>query len=213
MATLLYVKSSILGEAGNSTQISNSILEAWKAANPDGQVVVRDLNKPLPRLDMRQLGALMTPADMRSDKQKDIVAIADEVIAEVKNADAILFGLPMYNFNVPSQVKDWFDLLARAGVTFRYTENGSEGLIGDRPVLVVAARGGIYVGTPNDHQEPYVRMFLSFIGINDVRFIHVEGVNLGTEPKEKALNEARARTAEAVAFLSGEVPLAIAAGE
>ena len=77
MATLLYVKSSILGEAGNSTQISNSILEAWKAANPDGQVVVRDLSKPLPRLDMRLLGALMTPADMRSDKQKETAAIAE----------------------------------------------------------------------------------------------------------------------------------------
>jgi len=120
-----------------------------------------------------------------------MVAESDALIAELKEAELVVIGLPMYNFGVPTQFKSWIDNIARAGVTFRYTETGPEGLIANKPVIVFAARGGLYANTPQDHQEPFVRQFFSFIGVNDVRFVYAEGVNMGDEAKAKALAHAR----------------------
>ncbi|PKM22935.1 MAG: FMN-dependent NADH-azoreductase [Gammaproteobacteria bacterium HGW-Gammaproteobacteria-14] len=192
MATLLSISSSIFGDQGNTSQLAGEFVARWQAQNPQGSVVHRDVgSNPLPHLDSSRVGAFFTPAEQRSAEQQAVVAQSDALIAELNNADAIVIGLPMYNFGVPSQFKAWIDHVARAGVTFKYTDTGPVGLLADKPVIVFAARGGLYANTPNDHQEPFMRQFLGFIGLNDVRFVYAEGVNMGDEPKAKALAGAR----------------------
>lgn len=194
MASLLYISSSIFGDNGNSSQLAAEFIQRWQAQNPQGQVVERNLTAtPLPHLDGARVGAFFTPADQRTAEQQAIVAESDGLIAELRDADVVVIGLPMYNFGVPSQFKAWVDNIARAGITFKYTESGPVGLLDNKPVLVFAARGGIYANTTNDHQEPFVRQFLGFIGLTDVQFVFAEGVNMGDEAKHKALQGARAQ--------------------
>jgi FMN-dependent NADH-azoreductase len=193
MPTLLHVKSSILGEASQSDALCQHYIERWQTANPGAQVVVRDLvAQPLDHLTAAEPGAWMTDPAARTAEQQALVAQSDALIEEVRQADSILLGLPMYNFGVPSQLKAWFDRLARAGVTFRYTESGPEGLLADRPVLIVAARGGRYHTTGQDYQMPYVKQFFGFLGLRSVRAIYAEGLNLGDAARQEALGAARA---------------------
>jgi len=192
MKTLLWIKSSIFGDNGVSAHAAASYVSRWQESHPEGRVVVRDVGtEPLPHFDMTRIGAIMTPADQRSPEQQKIADGADALIAELRDADVLVLGLPMYNFSLPSQLKAYFDHVARAGVTFRYTANGPEGLLPDRPTYVFAARGGMYQGTPLDTQTPLVKAFLGFIGIRDVQFVYIEGVNLSPEQKATALEAAR----------------------
>jgi len=191
MAKLLYVKSSVFGDGGQSSQLAEKFIAGWKAKNAGGEVIVRDLNVDVPPyLDGQVVGALFTPEDQRNEEQKAVVAYADQLLAEVKEADEILFTAPMYNFALPSQTKTYLDYLCRAGVTFKYTETGSVGLLDDKPVFVITTRGGIYKGTEADLQTPYLKMLFGFIGINDLRMIHAEGLALGDEAKEAGLKAA-----------------------
>ena len=119
-----------------------------------------------------------------------MVDFSDALIEELRNADTVVLGLPMYNFGIPSQLKAYFDHIARAGVTFRYTENGPVGLLTGKKVYVIATRGGKYAGTPRDSQTAYVRDFLAFIGITDVEFVYAEGLNMGADSKDAALANA-----------------------
>lgn len=121
------------------------------------------------------------------------------MIDELKQAEVIVIGLPMYNFGIPSTLKAYFDQIARAGVTFRYTENGPEGLLTGKKAYIFATRGGLYAGTPLDSQTGYVRNFLGFLGITDVEFIYAEGLNMGDLNKEAALAEAQQQIAKLVA--------------
>ncbi|MDF1780701.1 MAG: NAD(P)H-dependent oxidoreductase [Alcanivoracaceae bacterium] len=191
MATLLQVKSSIFGDNGNSSQLANDFIRAWQQANPNGRVVVRDVTaEPVPHLTAEHAGAFFTPEADRTEAQREIIAYSDKLVSEVRDADVIVLGVPMYNFAVPSQLKSWMDQIARAGVTFKYTETGPVGLIDNKPALVFATRGGLYAETPNDNQAPYLKQFLGFIGIKDVTFIYAEGVNMGDEKKQAALADA-----------------------
>jgi len=193
MKTLLQINSSLFSEGGNSSQLSQQFVKRWQAQNPGGRVIVRDLAAhPLPYLDATRVGAFFTPADARTPEQKAIIAESDALIDELKSADVLVLGLPMYNFGVPAQLKSYFDHIARAGVTFRYTATGPEGLLPNIKTQVFAARGGLYVGTPNDSQTPYVRSFLGFLGIRDVEFVYAEGLNMGPEPKAASLAKAGA---------------------
>ena len=154
-------------------------------------MVSRDLAaEPVPHLDASRFGAFLASPESRDEDQKQIVDYSDTLINEIIAADIIVMGVPMYNFGIPSALKAYFDHIARAGITFRYTENGPVGLLEDRPVYVLAARGGIYAGTPNDSQTPYIRSFLGFIGLKDVHFVYAEGLNLGNDQKERALDRA-----------------------
>lgn len=192
MATLLYISSSIFGNDGNSSQLAREFIQRWQATNPRVQVVERNLTaSPLPHLNDERFGAFLTPADQRSAEQQALVAESDALVAELRDADIVVLGLPMYNFGVPSQFKAWMDNIARAGITFKYTETGPVGLLDTKPVLVFAARGGMYANTPNDHQEPFVRQFLGFIGLTDVHFVFAEGMNMGDDVKAEALQSAR----------------------
>ena len=188
---ILQINSSARSAGANSTRLADSITARLKAANPAAVLELRDLAaNPHPVLDEAALGALFTPADQRTPEQAARVALDDALITQVQAADAIVLGVPMYNFGVPVQLKTWIDAIARAGVTFRYTANGPEGLITGKKAYILAARGGIYAGTPKDSQTAYVRDFLGFIGITDVEFIYAEGLNMGDESKNAALAKA-----------------------
>src|SRR5690606_38375040 len=137
MKTLLLIRSSILLGDGQSNQLADRYAAAWQAAHPDGRIVVRDLAKnPLPHLDLARVGAFSTPPERRTPEQQALVAQSDALIAELQGADVVALGLPLYNFGIPSTLKAYFDHIARAGITFRYTPNAPEGLVKGQQVIV-----------------------------------------------------------------------------
>jgi len=191
MNTLLKINSSLFSANGQSSQLTERFAAAWQASHPGSRVVERDLAaNPVPHLDGARFMAFLAKPEERSAEQQAVVDFSDALIAELRAADAVVIGLPMYNFGIPSQLKAYFDHIARAGVTFRYTANGPEGLITGKKVYVLATRGGVYAGTPQDSQTAYVRDFLGFIGITDLEFIYAEGLNMGDESKNAALAQA-----------------------
>jgi FMN-dependent NADH-azoreductase len=198
MTTILQINSAARSQGANSTLLVNELTEKLQQSNPGARVVVRNLQaEPLPHLDDAVLGAFFTPADQRTAEQAAIAARSDALIAELQAADIVVIGAPMYNFGVSSQLKTYFDFIARAGVTFQYTANGPEGLVKGKKVYVVSARGGKYLGTPGDSQTPYLRTFLGFLGMTDVNFIYAEGLNMGADAAQAALAAAREAIAAA----------------
>jgi len=190
---ILQVNASARSEGGNSTRLANAITAHLKSHHPDAQVEVHDLAKnPLPLLDEAGVTALFTPADRRTAEQVARIALDEATIARVQAADVIVMGVPMYNFGVSVQLKSFIDSIARAGVTFRYTASGPEGLITGKRVYVACARGGIYRDTPADSQTAYLKQVLGFLGMTNVEFIYAEGMNLGPESAEKAFATAKA---------------------
>ena len=192
MTTLLQINASINTGNGQSSQLAKQFVAAFQKRNPEARLVVRDVAaaEPVPHLDGERFGAFITQADQRSSAQQAVVAYSDTLINELKQADLIVLGLPMYNFGVPSQLKAYFDHIARAGVTFKYTDKGPVGLLTGKKVVVFAARGGVYAGTPMDTQTSYVRDFLRFIGITEVEFIYAEGLALGPQTRDTNLAKA-----------------------
>ena len=192
MTTLLQINASINNGNGQSSQLARQFVAAFQKRNPEAPLIVRDVAAavPVPHLDAERFGAFITPADQRSITQHAVVAYSDTLIAELKQAEVIVLGLPMYNFGVPSQLKAYFDHIARAGVTFKYTDQGPVGLLTGKKVYVFAARGGVYAGTPMDTQTSYVRDFLRFIGMTEVEFIYAEGLALGPQSREANLANA-----------------------
>lgn len=191
MKNILVITASMFGQVGQSSQLVNRTLEQLHQRYGETRISHRDLAaEPVPHLDAERFGAFLTDAGERNGDQQQVVDYSDSLIQEIQDADIIVMGVPMYNFGIPSALKAYFDHIARAGVTFRYTANGPEGLLADRPVYILAARGGIYAGTPNDSQTPYIRSFLGFLGLKDVHFIYAEGLNMGEEQKENALQKA-----------------------
>jgi FMN-dependent NADH-azoreductase len=156
-------------------------------------VIKRDLaGEPVPHLTAERFGAFITKPEERSAAQQAVAAYSDALIDELKRADVIVLGLPMYNFGLPSMLKAYFDHIARAGVTFRYTEKGPVGLLTGKKAYIFAARGGLYQGTPLDTQTGYVRDFLRFLGIADVEFVYAEGLAISPESKGKSVAAAEA---------------------
>jgi len=191
MSTLLQINSSLFSDHGNSSALSNEFVQNWLAKHPDGKVIVRDLAKnPVAHLDATTVQAFFTPAENRSAEQQALVNYSDALISELVNADAVVIGVPLYNFGVPSTLKAYFDQLARAGVTFRYTETGPIGLLTDKPVHIIAARGGFHAGQASDTQTGFLNTFLNFLGINSINYIYAEGLSIG-DAKEKSLTHAR----------------------
>lgn len=194
MNTLLHLQASLFSNDGASSTLARQFVAQWRAAHPAGLVIERDLARdPVPHLDAERFGAFVAPAAERTPAQQAIVACSDRLIDELQRADTIALGLPLYNFGVPSTLKAYFDHVARAGVTFRYTEQGSVGLLTGRQAYVFAARGGIYQGA--DLQPQYVRNFLGFLGIETVRFVFAEGLALGDDSKRRSLERASAEVA------------------
>lgn len=201
MTTLLQINASINNDHGQSSQLANQFVAAFRKRYPEATIVTRDVAaaEPVPHLDAERFGAFIAQPDDRSTAQHAVVAYSDALINELKQADVIVFGLPMYNFGVPSQLKAYFDHIARAGVTFKYSDKGPVGMLTDKKVYVFAARGGIYAGTPMDTQTSYVRDFLRFIGMSDVEFIYAEGLAMSSQSKETGLAKAAAEIARLAA--------------
>lgn len=200
MKTLLEIRSSLLSDNSQSTRLADAFVAAWRAQNPDGEVIVRDVaHEPVPHLDALRFGAFTTNAADRTAEQQAIVAYSDALIGELKQADVIVLALPMYNFGVPSTLKAYFDHLARAGETFRYTASGPVGLVQGKSVYVFATRGGLYAGTPSDTQTGFIRTFLGFLGMTNVEFVYAEGLAISEPSKTRALADAHARIAELAA--------------
>ena len=192
MKTLLQIRSSIFSDGGQSSRLADRYVAAWRDANPGGTVVVRDLARdPVPHLDAARFGAFLAKPAERTPDQQAVAAHSDALIAELKAADEVVLALPMYNFGVPSTLKAYFDHIARAGVTFQYTAAGPVGLLTGKKAYVLAARGGMYVGTPRDTQTAYVRDFFAFLGITDVEFVYAEGLAMGESIKTESLAKAR----------------------
>jgi len=197
MKTLLEIRSSIYSDGGQSSRLADRFVAQWRAANPGGKVIVRDLARdPVPHIDADRFGAFNASPEQRTAQQNATVAYSDALIAELKAAHVIVFAVPMYNFGIPSTLKAYFDHIARAGVTFRYGETGPVGLITGRSAYVFAARGGRYASTPLDSQTPYLRTFLGFIGITDVEFVYAEGLAMSEASRNEALANAHARIGE-----------------
>jgi FMN-dependent NADH-azoreductase len=191
MKTLLQINASLYSGKGQSSVLACQFVDRWRLSHPGGRVFVRDLaTDPVPHLTAERFQAFLTAPAERSAAQAAIAAESDALIGELKSADAIVIGLPMYNFGIPSTLKAWIDHVARAGETFHYTENGPEGLIADRKTYVFAARGGQYVGTPRDTQTRYVTNFFNFIGIRDIEFVYAEGLALGDDQRHQSLDHA-----------------------
>jgi len=201
MTTLLQVNASIHNGHGQSSQLADQFVAAFRQRNPDARIVVRDVAaaQPVPHLDAERFGAFITNPEERSTAQHAVVAYSDTLIDELRQADVIVLGLPMYNFGVPSQLKAYFDHIARAGVSFRYSDKGPVGLLTGKKVYVFAARGGVYAGTPLDTQTSYVRDFLRFLGMTDVEFVYAEGLAISPQSKETGLAKAVAEIARLAA--------------
>src|ERR1700720_1923327 len=201
MTTLLQINASINNGKGESSRLADQFVAAFHKRHPKASIVVRDVAaaEPVPHLNAERVWAFITKPDDRSAAQRAVVAYSDTLINELKQADVIVLGLPMYNFGVPSQLKAYFDHIARIGVTFEYTEKGPVGKLTGKKVYVFAARGGVYEGTPMDTQTSYVRDFLRFLGMTDVEFIYAEGLNMGPQSKQSALAKAEAEIAHLAA--------------
>jgi FMN-dependent NADH-azoreductase len=197
---ILQVNSSARTDGSHSTKLATALVERIRRENAQSTLAVRDLSRaPHPQLDEAALQALFTPADKRTPEQAARVALDDALIAEIMAADVVVLGVPMYNFGVPAQLKNWIDAISRAQVTFRYTANGPEGLLKGKKVYVALTRGGLYRNTPRDTQVPYLQTIFTFLGMTDVQFVYAEGLAMGPEAEQNALASAQSQIEELVA--------------
>lgn len=197
MSHVLIIESSARQQDSFSRQLTQQFIQQWHEAHPGDTITVRDLAmSPVPHLDANLLGGWMKPEAQRSAEEQASLQRSNELTDELLAADVLVMAAPMYNFAIPSTLKAWLDHVLRAGVTFKYTESGPQGLLTGKKAYVLTARGGIYAGSTADHQEPYLRQVMAFVGIHDVTFIHAEGMNLGGDFQEKGLNQAKVRLSE-----------------
>jgi len=190
---VLQIKSSVFNGNGQSSRLAEGFVARLREERPDVEVVERDVvADPVPHLDGARAGAFFAKPEERSAEQRAVIAYSDALIDELRRADVLVLGLPMYNFGVPSQLKAWFDHLARAGETFKYTEKGPVGLLTGKKAYVFATRGGVY--GDHDAQTQFVRQFLGFIGITDVEFVYAEGLAISAESRNNSLIAAQARS-------------------
>lgn len=199
LPTLLHIDSSPMLETSVTRRLTIHFVRRWRDLVPGGTVIHRDLGiAPPPHPDALTLEAAALPAGARNARQRAAAALADVLLEELEAADVVLIGAPMYNFSVTSGLKAWFDLVSRPGRTFRYGPNGHEGLLRDKAIVAVTARGGYYEASPGssgaeDLQEALIRSFFRFMGLEEVRFVHAEGQ--GIDPGTALTHEQQARAA------------------
>lgn len=191
---ILQLNTSARSIGSQSTRLAEAITSRLKLHHPGATVVLRDFAKaPHPPLDEFALTARFTPSSQRTPDQHARVARDSELITELKAADLLVFGVPMYNFHIPVQFKAWIDAVAQAGETFRYTESGPEGLLVAKKAYVALTRGGVYRETAADMQVPYLKSVLGFVGITSVELIYAEGLAMGEEIARNGFADAEAR--------------------
>jgi FMN-dependent NADH-azoreductase len=197
MKTLLKIQASLFGARGQSSQLAERFIEDFRSRHGSVRVVTRDLAAdPVPPLTLARFHALGTRYEDRTAEQQAVVRYSDRLIEEIKIADVIVLAVPMYNFTSPAGLHNYFDHIARAGITFRYTESGPEGLIKGKEVVVFVTRGGLH---GSDHsQTVFLREFLAFIGLEDAKFVHAEGLAISDESRERSVLAARQEIAKLV---------------
>ena len=195
---LLHIDSSILGDNSASRQLSQRVVQAWKAAEPHAEITYRDLaSDAISHFSAATLVAAGTSAELRDAAQQHEANLGAQALAEFLAADAVVIAAPMYNFTIPTQLKAWIDRIAVAGQTFRYTEAGPEGLCGNKKVIVVSTSGGLHAGQATGvAHEDYLKVMLGFMGITDVEFVRAHGLAYGDEVRNKAMNDAKAQISE-----------------
>ena len=199
MSRVLIIESSARQQDSFSRQLTEQFISHWQTAHPADVLIVRDVAlNPVPHLDANLLGGWMKPEDQRNAAEQTSLQRSNELTDELLAADVLVMAAPMYNFTIPSTLKAWLDHVVRAGVTFKYTPTGPQGLLTGKKAYVLTARGGIYAGSTSDHQEPYLRQVMTLIGIHDVTFIHAEGMNLGADFQQKGLNQAKSKLSDVV---------------
>lgn len=192
MKNILRIDSSLFPEESVSGQLAEEVIERLQGEYGELNIVHRNLGEQaIPHLDKEWLEALNSSPEGRSEAQQAKMDFSNQLIHELQKADIIILGVPMYNFGVSSAIKAWFDHVARAGVTFRYTSNGPEGLLKNKQAIAISTRGGLHKDKPSDTQIPFVKNFLAFIGISDVKTVYAEGMNMNETVREKGLAEAR----------------------
>ena len=197
MSNVLIIESSARQQDSFSRELTQQFISHWKTLHPADRLTIRDVAvNPVPHLDADLLGGWMKPEAQRNAAEQASLQRSNELTDELLAADVLVLAAPMYNFAIPSTLKAWLDHVLRAGVTFKYTATGPQGLLTGKRAIVLTARGGIHTGATSDHQEPYLRQVMAFIGIHDVTFIHAEGVNLSGDFQEKGLNHAKALLAQ-----------------
>jgi FMN-dependent NADH-azoreductase len=195
MTTILQINSAVRSQA-QSTALADAISARLLAKHPGATLIKRDLiSTNLPHLDDAILGAFFTPDEARSAEQRELLKQSDELIAELKAADHLVIGAPLYNFGVSTHLKAWLDHVARAGVTFHYTAQGPVGHLAGKTAYLAFARGGLYRGTPADTQTSHLTTFLGFLGITDVRPIFAEGLAMGDASVRESMEKAHAEIA------------------
>jgi FMN-dependent NADH-azoreductase len=192
---ILHITSSSRGAASYSSRVAANVIAEITGRTHGATVKVRDLaHDPLPHIDDDFVVATRSPAGPQTDKQRGQLALSNALVDELFAADVIVIAVPMINFTIPSNLKSWIDHIARAGRTFSYSEAGPKGLVTDKQVIIVPARGGIYAaGNAMDFQVPYLKSVLGFLGMTDVQVVEVEGVAYGPEAAEKAVEAANAK--------------------
>ncbi|WP_297844394.1 FMN-dependent NADH-azoreductase [Pseudomonas sp.] len=195
---LLHLDSSILGDHSASRQLSNSVVQAWKAVETDGQVTYRDLAKDaLGHFSAATLAAGGTPGEARDAAQQAEVDNNEAILQEFLDSDVVVIGAPMYNFTLPTQLKAWIDRISVAGRTFAYDENGPKGLCGGKKVIIVSTSGGLHEGQPSGvGHEGYLKLLFGFIGITDLEFVFAHGLAYGDEPRANAMTAAKKQITE-----------------
>lgn len=193
---LLVVYSSLNGDNSMSTRLAKSYVSKRQELD-NADVTELDLAaSSLGHLTGEEMQAWMTPVEKRTSDQVTSAAISDSLVEQLQRADELVLAVPMYNFGVPSVLKAYFDRLARAGVTFKYTETGPVGLLEGKSATVITTRGGIHLGQPTDTQTDFIKTFLGFIGINQVNFVYAEGLNMGEDAATNALSSANEKIIE-----------------
>ena len=192
---ILKISSSGRIEGSTSRALSRDLISALKDRYGDIDVVDRDLATGVPVVDEAWIEANFTPEESRTEQHRKALAYSDTLVAELQNADVLVIGVSMYNFSITATLKAWIDMIARARLTFRYTENGPQGLLSGKKAYLVVATGGVPVGSPMDFATPYLRHALAFVGITDVEIVAADRLN---SDAEKSLNKARAQIANLV---------------
>ena len=189
---ILEINASARRTDSITRQLVNDTLAALRARHQRVNVERRDLASGIPLLNADWIEANFTADDERNEAQRETLAYSDSLVDELKRADAIVIGAPIYNFSIPASLKAWIDMVARARKTFRYSENGPVGLLSDKKAYVLVASGGVSVGSPTDFATPYLRHALSFVGIDDVEVIAAKGAD------QESMNRARAKIADLI---------------
>jgi len=192
---VLHVSASARRAESASRELTANLIEALDDRHGDVQEVHRDLSQGIPFVDEAWIEANFTPEESRTDKHREVLALSDTLVAELKQADVLVLGVPLYNFSIPASLKAWIDMVARARLTFRYTENGPKGLLDGKKAYVVVATGGVAAGSALDFATPYLKHVLGFIGITDVEIIAADRLN---SQAGEAMDGARARIADLV---------------